>query len=178
MTLQERWVALRKHLERLPLYLTPAERTVAVFLTLSLLGGFVASRVREFRASSPGVRLIPSVVDSIGRGDSTDLNRESLASRPGLDDVARASAELERRSRSGKAGKAGSKVNINTASKQVLMSLPGVGPVMADRIIAYREIHGEFRSIGEIRNVKGIGPKTFEKIRERLLVTRKAGPGD
>ena len=61
-------------------------------------------------------------------------------------------------------------VNINTASAQQLMELSGIGEVRADAIVRYREENGVFGSIDEILNVKGIGEKTFEKIRSQITV--------
>lgn len=60
------------------------------------------------------------------------------------------------------------KININTASLQELQKLPGIGVVKASRIIEYRETYGGFKNIDEILNVKGIGPKTFEDIKEKI----------
>jgi competence ComEA-like helix-hairpin-helix protein len=54
-------------------------------------------------------------------------------------------------------------VNLNTASKDELMSIKGIGEVMAGRIIEYREAH-PFTDITELKNIKGIGEKTFDKI--------------
>ncbi len=62
------------------------------------------------------------------------------------------------------------KININTASITQLDSLPGIGPVYAQRIIDYRDQVGGFKSIEQIVNVKGIGPKTVEKIRDRITI--------
>lgn len=55
-------------------------------------------------------------------------------------------------------------VNINTATQQELMSLPGIGEVKANAIIAYRELNGLFTEISELDNVSGIGPKTMETL--------------
>ncbi len=65
---------------------------------------------------------------------------------------------------------AGDKVNINTASKDELCALKGVGPAIAIRIIEYREKNGSFKTIEEITEVKGIGDGTFEKIKELIVV--------
>jgi len=62
----------------------------------------------------------------------------------------------------------GAKVNINTADQAALESLPGIGPVMAQRIIAYRQANGPFGKIEDIQTVSGIGQATFEKIRELI----------
>ena len=53
-------------------------------------------------------------------------------------------------------------VNINTATKNELMSLPGIGEVKAMAIINYRQTYGDFQSVGELINVSGIGEKTLE----------------
>ena len=59
------------------------------------------------------------------------------------------------------------KININNCSKEELMSLSGVGEVLATRIIEYRETN-EFKSIDDIMNVSGIGNKKFENIKDYL----------
>ncbi len=65
---------------------------------------------------------------------------------------------------------AGDKININTASKDKLCELNGVDVVIADRIIERREKVGPFKSVEEIIEVKGIGDKTFLKIKEFVVV--------
>jgi competence protein ComEA len=56
-------------------------------------------------------------------------------------------------------------ININTAAKSQLMTLPGIGPSYADRIIAYRAANGGFRTVDELSKIKGIGEKKLEKLR-------------
>ncbi len=65
---------------------------------------------------------------------------------------------------------AASKINLNTASQAELETLPGIGPALAQNIIAYRQEHGPFVIIDEIQNVSGIGPAKFEKIRDLITV--------
>lgn len=59
-------------------------------------------------------------------------------------------------------------VNINTASASELDTLPGIGPAYAERIITYREEHGGFSNIEELQEVAGIGPKTYEKLKDMI----------
>ena len=62
------------------------------------------------------------------------------------------------------------KININTASAGQLDALPGIGPAYAGRIIDYRNANGGFKSIEEVQNVKGIGPKTFDKMKDMITI--------
>ena len=61
-------------------------------------------------------------------------------------------------------------IDINTATSEQLQTLPRIGPVMAERIIEYRQAHDRFTSVDELRNVKGVGAKTLEGIRSRVVV--------
>ena len=62
------------------------------------------------------------------------------------------------------------RVDVNTADVAALERLPGGGPTMARRIIAYRMVNGPFGSAGELSNVKGIGPKLIETLRDYVTV--------
>ena len=61
-------------------------------------------------------------------------------------------------------------ININTASREELETLPGIGEVLAQRIIDYRRTNGYFKSIEEIKEVSGIGEKKFEAIKDLITV--------
>jgi len=65
---------------------------------------------------------------------------------------------------------AAEKVNLNSATAEQLESLPGIGPAMAKLIIEHRTKSGKFTRIEEIMNIKGIGEKKFQKIKDRLTV--------
>lgn len=71
---------------------------------------------------------------------------------------------------SGSAQKGSTPVNINTATAEELQSLPRIGPAMAQRIIAWREAHGGFRSVDELDAVPGIGPSMLENLRPLVTV--------
>lgn len=62
------------------------------------------------------------------------------------------------------------KVNINTAAKEELMTLPGVGEAKAALIVEYREEHGSFRAIEDIMNISGIKEGLFGKIKDYIKV--------
>ncbi|MCR4418553.1 MAG: ComEA family DNA-binding protein [Clostridia bacterium] len=68
------------------------------------------------------------------------------------------------------AGGAGGPININVASAQELEALPGIGPTLAQRIVAYREEHGPFRTVEDIKNVSGIGEGRYAQIKELITV--------
>jgi competence protein ComEA len=62
------------------------------------------------------------------------------------------------------------KININTATAEQLTLLPGIGEVTANAIVAYRTANGNFASVEDILNVKGIGEKTLEKIKDFIVL--------
>lgn len=62
------------------------------------------------------------------------------------------------------------RIDLNAANAEELQTLPGIGEVLAGRIIDYREEHGRFQFAEELMNVKGIGEKTFAKIAEYVEV--------
>jgi competence protein ComEA len=65
---------------------------------------------------------------------------------------------------------AGGKVNLNTATLAQLDSLPGVGPVLAQRILDHREKNGPFRTVSDLRQVDGIGDTRYEQLKDLVTV--------
>ena len=61
------------------------------------------------------------------------------------------------------------KVDINTAGANELITIPEIGPALAQRIVQYRQQHGPFHEIEDLRHVRGIGPKTFERLGAYVL---------
>ena len=64
-----------------------------------------------------------------------------------------------------------SRLDLNRASADELESLPGVGAVLAQRVIAFRESVGRFHRIEDLRGVKGIGAKKFERLKSFVMVS-------
>jgi competence protein ComEA len=62
------------------------------------------------------------------------------------------------------------KVDLNSADKNLLTSVPGIGVKLAQRIITYREENGAFKKIEELKNIKGITNYKFEKIKDSFIV--------
>jgi competence protein ComEA len=73
----------------------------------------------------------------------------------------------------GVAGQTGSSlIDLNNATVDELESLPGIGAVLAQRVIAYRQSVGRFRAVEDLREVKGIGSKTFGRIKPLVTVAK------
>jgi comEA protein len=70
------------------------------------------------------------------------------------------------------------RININTADVGLLDTLPGIGPVKAKAIVDHRESHGPFKAVDSLIDVKGIGPKTMEKLRPLITVGKPASKGN
>lgn len=61
-------------------------------------------------------------------------------------------------------------INLNTATSAELQQVPGIGPSTADKILKMRKSYGAFKSVDDLRAIKGIGPKRMEKMRKYLTV--------
>jgi competence protein ComEA len=79
-------------------------------------------------------------------------------------------ALLTPQARQSKGSEASGPVNLNTAGAAELETLPGIGPVLAQRIIDYRTQNGPFASIEALKEVQGIGDLTFERLKGRIVV--------
>ncbi len=62
------------------------------------------------------------------------------------------------------------KIDINRAEVWLLKALPGIGDILAQRIVGYREEHGFFRTTSELLKIPGFGPATYERIRDKITV--------
>ncbi len=136
------------------------EQRLLLFLSVSFLMGLVAKQVKDNKETKPNqawqrryATLYKSFKESAKTENKPNISRES-------------SAEKKKDLKQALVGK----ININTADSEQLQILPRIGPVLAQRIIHYRQAHGLFTSINEIKRVKGIGDKTFESIKSQLTI--------
>ncbi|MGH9741621.1 MAG: ComEA family DNA-binding protein [Candidatus Acidiferrum sp.] len=63
---------------------------------------------------------------------------------------------------------------MNTATSEELQLVPGIGPVTAEKILQMRKAYGPFKSVDDLRAIRGIGPKRLEKMRKYLTVSKPA----
>ncbi|MGG3469354.1 helix-hairpin-helix domain-containing protein [Neobacillus pocheonensis] len=70
----------------------------------------------------------------------------------------------------GSAGQNEGKINLNKADESELQNLPGIGPAKAAAIIEYRNTSGPFKAVEDLKNISGIGDKTFEKLKDLVVV--------
>ncbi len=67
-------------------------------------------------------------------------------------------------------------VDLNTANETQLRTVKGIGPTKARAILAYRAKNGRFQSVGDLRNVKGFGAKTYARVAPKLSVSERSAP--
>ena len=113
------------------------------------------------RADLAGVNLAVKVSD----GQQVIVPAAGAAGGP-----AAAGGATPANSSAGAAAAPGQKLNLNTAAVEQLDQLDGVGPATAQKIVAYRQAHGGFRSVSELDQVPGIGEKKLAALKERLRV--------
>jgi comEA protein len=129
------------------LALTPTERTVILFLAITL-------------AIGAAIRFYEDSVQSNRKFDYTAVDSTfALFQKQAPSDSTRSDRETASRI-----------IDINAATKAEISGLPGIGSVLADRIIRHREESGGFETIEDLLNVKGISKKKFEKLKPLIAV--------
>ena len=129
------------------LAMTRSEQMVILFLSTTLV---VGAGIRLYQETYPSRREFDyRTVDSSFAAFQEELAPDSVQQ---------------------KSGHPGKLVNINTASKDELIALPGIGQALAERILLFRGNRGKFRSAEDLQKVKGISKKKFEKLKPFVTV--------
>ena len=89
--------------------------------------------------------------------------------------VPAAAQDAPRRGTATSSASASAPVNLNTASVAQLETLPGIGKATAERILEYRQKNGAFKKIEDLMNVRGVGEKSFLKLKPLVTVTTAKG---
>jgi competence protein ComEA len=134
----------------------------------------VAGRVRRpgLYRLAPDARVASAIDGAGGPAPRADLTKVNLAAR--VEDgqqivVPKLGAAAGPATAGAAAGSsAGAKLSLAGATPEQLDGLDGIGPTLAKRIVEYRDAHGGFRSVGQLRDVEGIGEKRFESLRKAV----------
>lgn len=118
---------------------------------------------------APGARVADAVDAAGGALPEADLSQLNLARRLADGELVAVGVPPPPGEGSGPAGES-AKVNLNTATQADLETLPGIGPALAQRILAWREANGGFSSVEQLREVSGIGEVRFAELRELVTV--------
>ncbi len=130
------------------------ELTVLVVFAALLMLGVILCNVLTAPVSSDLVISYPSTTSGLQNSQAPSVGEETSAYSPSE------SADTQTNT----ADETGGKVNINTADVEELCRLPGIGEVLAGRIIGYRQEYGPYTDPAQLKNIKGIGDKVYEKL--------------
>ena len=154
---------------------TVAVESEAARIFVDIGGEVVSPMVVELEEGSRVGDAIEAAGGVTENADLTDINRAAFVEDG--EKIYIPPAEIEGEESEGNVSSSGhqasrgdSRININTADSAQLQELDGIGPATAQKIIDYRKENGRFSSIEDIKNVSGIGDKSFEKIKDRIKV--------
>jgi competence ComEA-like helix-hairpin-helix protein len=152
---------------------TPTESKVVLFLILTFVAGGAVRLSRVYFPQDLSSRFDYSQADQefAQRSKRIDSLEAALASGERRKSQSLAPAGSTKRPLSEEDGKVpkgippGTFIDLNSATKEDLMKLPGIGEAMAERILLYREEKGSFKDVEELKEIRGIGEKKFAQIR-------------
>lgn len=138
---------------------TSQERMVIQFLIISIAIGLITGVVRKKYFSPDFSQQIENDIELFKNTTKKKISSYSNL----IENTSTKTGDIEDE-------KSVKSLNINTANKTDLLALPKVGPVTAERIINYRNDYGPFKSVDDLLNIKGIGPKTLAKMKPLITV--------
>ncbi len=140
----------------------PSEiRIIAALLVLALAGSVVTLLQRQGHISRLNIGAISGKSIYNYRYTPKDLASTSL----GI-----SSARMDSLANLPEARPAGERIDLNRSGYYDLEALPGIGPVLAERIMSYRDSVGGFKSVDDLKEVKGIGPSKFTLLKDKVVV--------
>jgi competence protein ComEA len=150
----------------------PKKVEMAVIAVTIAFVFFTAGYFVGRQGSSGAVQLPPSIEETAVAGDdATGAPPPAITGNtPAKDEPDAPPAAESTSAPAAPQEKIDGKININVASLSTLQELSGVGPAIAGRIVDYRETKGPYKTIADIKNVKGIGEKTYEKLKDLITV--------
>jgi len=152
--------------------MTHQEKLIFRFLLTVMVIGLVVSYVRNTWFSEPQVDIKGTEVFAKKVTDVAKKNRTRYLA--ALNSETKETADFSEMGDSSEGiseEKSGiSRINLNTASINQLISLPGIGPTIAERIILHRQNYGNFKSVDDLLHVKGIGNKSMEKLQNLITI--------
>lgn len=153
--------------------LTKKELMIIVFLIITFAGGLILKYSNWKNPPDHDYTQSDREFDQRVKTEFDELEKQNLSEQQKIrsDSIKKfADSLITQRDTKKTEGKLTGKININTAYAPDLMLLPGVGPVMAERIVEYREQKGPFKKPEDLMKVKGIGEKKFDQLKQWIVV--------
>lgn len=153
--------------------ITQVECNIIMCFALLFVVGLTARYVQSSPNPLPDT-VYNGTMEHFEQASATVAIEEAVAATPAAADTVQVdmpdAAEAPSSSRARTKALPAARMNLNTASASQLQRLPRIGPKMAERILAYRAEHGDFKRVADLQNVRGIGEKTLAKLTPYLFV--------
>ena len=156
--------------EALPAIKVPEAPTIAPVVVVDVAGKVKKPGVYKLPSGSRAVDAVTAAGGAKPGVDLSDINLAHVLTDGEQILVGAPKISTNSRAKSSKKIKVNGPININTANLAQLDALPGVGPVIAARIISYREKNGPFKTIEELRKVPGMGASKFAQLQSQIRI--------
>jgi competence protein ComEA len=146
--------------------IAPAPSSAGSYVVVAVAGKVLRPGLVRLPA---GARVADAIAAAGGAVPGTDLSQVNLARKLTDGELIAIGIPVAAAGPSGGGG-GGGQVNLNTATLDQLQTLPGVGPVLAQRIVDYRDQHGGFATVADLQKVSGIGDARYNDLKNRVTV--------